>query len=72
MRQDQDKKPHNNNLCFFRCLAWEQLKSYTSLDIVTYQKYRDWLKYKGLETQRKFPGVQLDKFPELENYFRLT
>ena len=66
----QDKKPHNDNLCFFRCLAWEQLKSYSGLDILTHQKYRDWLEYKGLETQRKFSGVQLDDFPELENCFQ--
>ena len=66
----QDKKPHNDNLCFFRCLAWEQLKSYSGLDILTHQKYRDWLEYKGLETPRKFPGLQLDDFPELENCFQ--
>ena len=69
-QRDRDKRPYDDNLCFFRCLAWHQLKSCVGLDILTHQKYADWLDYKGQEAQPKFPGVQLHDFPDLENCFQ--
>ena len=72
-RRDEDKKPYTDNLCFFRCLAWHQLKTRVGLDVLTHQKYRDWLQYKGVENQpTSFPGVQLDDFSELENCFQVS
>ena len=62
----------DDNLCFFRCMAWHQCKSQTGLEALTHRKFQTWGDYRSINTNKKFPGVKLCDIPDLENCFQVN
>lgn len=71
---------YNDNLCFFRCLAWklygteggEELAK--NVDIVI----KKWLDYNHVQVddfekfKREFPGITLEQIPQIEEIFEIN
>ena len=63
---------HNDNLCFFRCMAWHESPNKTGLEALTQRKFQNWVDYSSIDPDKKFPGVQLADLPDLENCFQVN
>ena len=66
------KKPYSDNLCFFRCLAWHEMKTEAGLDVLTRHKYNSWLNFTDQSGAKSFKGIKLDDIPDLENCFQIN
>ena len=64
--------PYNDNLCFFRCLAFHEIKTTNNLDATTEHKFQQWTEYTPVKHRGKFPGIRLTDIPDLENCFQIN
>ena len=65
------KQPYNDNLCFFRCLAYHRTKTKAGLDVLAYFMFQQWVEYSPANIDVKnFLGVNLHDIPDLENCFQ--
>ena len=63
---------HDDNLCFFRCLAWHESQTEVGLEALTHQKFQQWVEYTPVKLGIKFLGVNLVDIPDLENCFQMN
>ena len=63
---------HDDNLCFFRCLAWHESQTRVGLEVLTHQKFQQCVEYTPVKLGVKFLGVNLLDIPDLENCFQMN
>ena len=57
-------KVYNDQLCFFRCLAWHESQSQVGFESLTHRKYKEWVDYTPVALGKKCLGVTLHDIPE--------
>ena len=65
-------KVYNDQLCFFRCLAWHESQSQVGFESLTHRKYKEWVDYTPVALGKKCLGVTLHDIPDLENCFQMN
>ena len=70
LHKNKDGKYYEDQLCFFRCLAYHRLQTFRGLENLTLQLVENWKAYKHLGEE--FRGTELQDFMDLENCFDIN
>ncbi|KAJ8317503.1 hypothetical protein KUTeg_005407, partial [Tegillarca granosa] len=64
------RKPYEDNLCAFRCLALHKGHAINAIEKPAQEMFKQWCSFK--KSNKKFHGVAYEEFPKFESFFKVN